>query len=359
MTYQYNWLEWEVTTNCNAACPQCPRNYYGGKTWPTLPIINNTLGWAKEHLPADFINNLKRIDFCGTYGDPMLNNELPEIIKWLLSVNPRLEISLKTNGGLRDTAWWAKLAGLLGPNGYVFFSIDGLADTNHLYRRKVDFNKTIENATAFINAGGRAYWNYIVFKHNQHQVEQARELSKQLGFAEFNIKLTGRFFNKKHEIQQSLAVYNEAGDIEYHIDIPDDPKYVNCSYSKIEFIKTKETLTNYFKTTSVACKSANIKKIYLSADGYVFPCGWLADRMYGYEVESSSYKAELTKLFDLAGGEHLANANHTDIREIVHGPWFDVLQSSWNTEHRLERCGAICGNKFDLVNTQNKLVKVY
>lgn len=354
-------LEWEVTTNCNASCPQCPRNYYGGKTWPTLPILNNSLDWAKTHLPTDFINNLYRIDFCGTYGDPILNNELHSIIEWLLTVNPSLEISLKTNGGLRDTSWWAKLANVIGPNGYVFFSIDGLADTNHIYRRKVEFDKTINNAKAFIDAGGKAYWNYIVFKHNQHQVEDAHALSKQLGFVEFNIKRTGRFFNKKHEVQKSLAVYSEAGDIEYHIEVPDDPNYVNPSYSKIELIKTKDSLTNYFKNTSVSCKSKKLKKIYLSADGYVFPCGWLADRIYGYEVENKSITTELDTLFKSAGGAHLANINNTSIHQIIDGPWFNTLQTSWSTDHKLERCSAICGDndKIDLINSQNELVKVY
>ena len=359
MTYEYNLLEWEVTTNCNAACPQCPRNYYGGKTWSSLPVINNNLEWAKKHLPSDFINNLDRIDFCGTYGDPILNNDLPNIIEWLLTVNPSLEISLKTNGGLRDTSWWARLAKVIGPKGYVFFSIDGLADTNHLYRRKVSFNKAIDNAKAFINAGGKAYWNYIVFKHNQHQVEEAHALSKELSFADFNIKRTSRFFNKKHEIQQTLAVYSEEGEVEYHIEIPTDPQYINSSYSKIEFIKTKDTLKNYFKNTSVTCKSKNLKKLYLSADGYVFPCGWLADRIYGYEVESNNDTIELEKLFELAGGKEVANVNHTDIHQIINGAWFDKLESSWTADYKLERCGAICGDQIDLINDQNELVKIY
>jgi MoaA/NifB/PqqE/SkfB family radical SAM enzyme len=241
----------------------------------------------------------------------------------------------------------------------VFFSIDGLADTNHLYRRKVSFNKAIDNAKAFINAGGKAYWNYIVFKHNQHQVEEAHALSKELGFADFNIKRTSRFFNKKHEIQQTLAVYSEAGEVEYHIEIPTDPQYINSSYSKIEFIKTKDTLKNYFKNTSVTCKSKNLKKLYLSADGYVFPCGWLADRIYGYEVESNNDTVELDDLFQHAGGKHLANVNHTDIHQIINGKWFDTLESSWSNDNKLERCGAICGDQIDLINDQNELVKIY
>ena len=359
MIYEYDFLEWEITTACNAACPQCPRNYYGGKTWENLPILQNSLSWAQEHLPTEFIQHLRRVDFCGTYGDPILNNEFPEIISWLLSVNPKLEISVKSNGGLRNTNWWSKLAQILGNNGYVFFGIDGLEDTNHLYRRRTNFNKVIKNAKAFIDAGGRAYWSYIVFKHNQHQVEQARQLSEDLGFVDFNVKLTNRFFNKQHELQKSLAVYNEKGEVEYTIEIPDDPQYVNSSYSKIDFIRATGPLREHFKQTTVECKFKKFGRIYLSAEGYVFPCGQLHDRMYGFESEQHEDRQQLENLFKLAGGRNMANINYTSIDQIVNGPWFDTLQSSWTNKHRLNRCEVICGAEINLLGTQNKLVKVF
>ena len=41
MIVDYNDLEVcqiELTTDCGAGCPQCPRNVYGGKTVDGLPI---------------------------------------------------------------------------------------------------------------------------------------------------------------------------------------------------------------------------------------------------------------------------------------------------------------------------------
>lgn len=350
MTYKYDFLEWEITTACNAACPQCPRNYYGGKTWHTLPIVQNSLTWAKQYLPTDFIQRLRRIDFCGTYGDPIVNNELTDIVSWLLEVNPELSISIKTNGSLRDNIWWAELAKALGTNGSVFFGIDGLADTNYLYRKKTDFDKIIENATAFIKAGGVANWNYIVFKHNEHQVDEARQLSFDLGFANFNLKLTGRFFNKNHEMVNSVEVYNDKDQPEYKIEIPTRTEYVNSAYTKINIIDTDNTKIN--------CKFMNLKRIYLSAEGFVFPCGWLHDRMYGYEAEQHPDHQKLENLFELAGGRKLANIVHTPIDDIINGAWFKTLQESWNNHNiTLDRCKIICGNNGDLIGNQNKLVQ--
>jgi len=351
MIYKYDFLEWEITTACNAACPQCPRNYYGGKTWKTLPIIQNSLAWAKEHLPAHFIQHLRRIDFCGTYGDPILNNELTNIVRWLLEVNPDLEISIKTNGSLRETEWWTELAHAIGKNGSVFFGIDGLADTNHLYRKKTDFNKIIENATAFIQAGGLAHWSYIVFRHNEHQVDEARQLSEQLGFVGFNVKLTSRFFNKNHEMVDSITVHNDRNQPDYQLEIPTRPEYVNDAYGKINVVNANPV---------IKCKCLERTRIYLSAEGLVFPCGWLHDRLYGYEAEQHSDHERLTHLFEVAGGKHLADVNHTPIDDIINGPWFNTIMNSWTDPTvRLTRCEIMCGNPVDLINNQNKLVEVF
>ena len=352
MTYKYDFLEWEITTACNAACPQCPRNYYGGKTWHTLPIVQNNLDWAKQYLPTDFIQNLRRIDFCGTYGDPVINNELVDIVSWLLKVNPKLSISIKTNGSLKDVAWWSQLAKVLDANGSVFFGIDGLADTNHLYRKKTNFDKIIENATAFIQSGGVAYWNYIVFKHNEHQVDEARRLSSELGFANFNLKLTGRFFNKNHDMVESVTVHNDKNQPEYKIEIPARKEYINSTYTKINVIDSNNTKIN--------CKSMNLNRIYLSAEGFVFPCGWLHDRMYGYEAEQHPDHQKLQDLFKLAGGRKLANINYTPIEDIVNGTWFKIIQDSWtNHDSALERCKFMCGSNADLIPSQNELVQKF
>ena len=64
----------------------------------------------------------------------------------------------------------------------MWFSIDGLKNTNELYRRKLEWEKLMRNASAFIEAGGVAYWDMLVFKHNEHQIEEVRQLAKNMGF---------------------------------------------------------------------------------------------------------------------------------------------------------------------------------
>ena len=111
----------ELTSECGAGCPQCPRNVYGGKTVDDLPICELSLFDIKKIFPKELVKRLRLIFFCGTYGDPIWAKDILPVIKWFRSVNPNLEIGLNTNGSARNEKWWSDLSNTLGPNGYVVF----------------------------------------------------------------------------------------------------------------------------------------------------------------------------------------------------------------------------------------------
>jgi MoaA/NifB/PqqE/SkfB family radical SAM enzyme len=353
--YLFDSIEWEITSACNAACPQCPRNYYGSYTWPNLPIVQIDLDWVKKYLPESVWLSMRRIDFCGTYGDPIMNNNLISIIEWIKTVNPKVKIEIKTNGGIRDNHWWKKLASVLSDKDHVVFGIDGLEDTNHLYRRGVNYEKVIENAKSFISAGGKAYWSFIVFKHNQHQVDEARLLSKELGFQDIIVKKTWRFFNKNHEYQDRYAVLSKDEKVEYYLEMPSNSDYINEGYQTIKFLDKKyNNFKNYLQTTEINCHEKAAKQIYISAEGLVFPCGWIHDRMYGYEAEQHSDHDKLYDIIDRAGGMKMLNLNYTNLNSIVSGEFFRLFQDSWTNNSRLERCSLICGTELNGIKSQNQ-----
>ena len=76
---------------------------------------------------------------------------------------------------------------------YDVFSIDGLEDTNHIYRVGVQFKKIMENAKAYIDTGASAHWDMLVFDHNKHQVDECRQLADTMGFTWFRSKETDRW----------------------------------------------------------------------------------------------------------------------------------------------------------------------
>lgn len=352
MTYSYNdikSIELEISTFCNAACPQCPRNILGGKTIDNLPLINWTMQQFRSILKVEFIQQLEMVYFCGTYGDPMTNPDIVNMCKWLKTINPNLKIGIHTNGGVGKTITYTQLASIVN---FIAFGIDGLEDTNHLYRRNTSWNSIIKNVKSFIESGGYAIWDFIVFRHNQHQVDIAKKLSQQLKFKEFNVKKTGRFFNKEHQLVDSVDVINTQGVKEYTLQLPDKVEFVNREYQRIKEINLNE----YIENTKINCYWLKHNMLYIGADGNVFPCGLLHDRLYGVESERSVDHKKILHMMNDIGDKQLANIFHTDLEEIVNGAWFKKIQSSW-TSDRLQRCGVFCGEKINLLADQSSSIK--
>lgn len=330
-----NVVELEITSKCNAACPQCIRNFYGGPKWPSVPLVSLKLDFLKDKL-SELLAESNVLHLCGTYGDPCVHNQFIDIVRWAKTF-PNLELRINTNGGMKKS-FWAELAHLLGPNDRVIFGIDGLHDTNHLYRRNVEWDVLMNNTKQFIDAGGNAVWQFIVFEHNQHQVEKAHELSKSMGFSDFYIKKTTRFLDKKHiEIEKTPVL--DKNKI-YFIKPPTDKKYLNEGYASIH--------GRDFMNEEIWCMAKKHNNIYIGSDGYVFPCGWVHDRLYGYEPESTVDVVRIENLFNMAGGREKANIYYTPIKDIIYGKWFEVMENSWNNEHRLERCARQCGKNSTL-----------
>lgn len=348
MTYLYSSIksiELEISTYCNAACPQCPRNYYGGKIIESLPMINWSLNDLKTALNTDFVKQLESVYFCGTYGDAFANKNLTLMCRWLRDQNPLLKIGIHTNGGLGQVRTYQELAPVVD---FIAFGIDGLEDTNHLYRRNVNWDTVMRNVKVFIDSGGYAIQDFIVFKHNQHQINEAKELSRQLGFKEFNIKKTSRFFNKSHDLVNSVDVLNDQGVKEYHIELP-DAEWTNNAYNVIRQIDFKKYITD----TNISCFWMNHNMLYIGADGYTFPCGGLHDRLYGAEVNGTPDQQKIYSMMEQAGGKHKANVFKTSLRDIVEGSWFKTIAHSW-TNNRLERCAVLCGEQIKLLSVQNE-----
>lgn len=262
----------ELSTICNASCPQCSRNVHGGKKIRSLPLVSMSLEKFKNIFSKDLIVQLKQIDICGVYGDPATAPQTLEIIKYLRITNPAIRIVFETNGSLKTPEWWKELAKYVDKS---VFGIDGLEDTNHIYRRGVEWNKLMKNVKSFIDAGGRSQWSFIVFKHNEHQVEAAKKLSKELGFTRFQLVKTNRFFSKlTRKVEEKFAVHDKKGNLEYFLEMPTKGDYKNASVFHSKMIGS-EGVKKVLKKAQIECKYQIRKKLYVSAEGYLLPCCWL------------------------------------------------------------------------------------
>lgn len=230
-------LHLEPTDACNLACPLCARetNYDFDKS----QVTHLTIEQLKLAINEETISQLEKMFMCGNYGDPAAGKNTLDLYHYFRSLNPSITLGMNTNGGLKSADWWIKLANILSqPKDYVVFSIDGLEDTNHIYRKNIHWDTLIRNATAFIDAGGSAHWDMLVYKHNEHQVDQCQELAKQLGFKWFRAKVSKR------------------------------PLTDNLEYP-IHWNK------NSYTNGPIKCRALQENSIYIDARGKRSPCCWL------------------------------------------------------------------------------------
>ncbi len=181
-------IDLECTTFCNLKCPECNRtldkDYVSSILNTTHITLENCKTWFK---PTELIN-LTDVRFCGAIDEALMNPELTDILDFFLDeFNSVNYIDIRTNGAVRTPAFWTNLVNHLPTKHVIVFGLDGLEDTNHIYRVGAKWEKIINNAKAFISAGGNASWQFIEFEHNKHQIEEAKQLAKELGFKEFRL----------------------------------------------------------------------------------------------------------------------------------------------------------------------------
>lgn len=316
-------LNLEPTNICQARCPQCLRT-------PTDGSLNKTLNdqldldVLKTQISPEFWRNLTHIEFNGTTGDCMAYQDILELVRFIKSVSDA-PIAISTNGGLGTTAKWQELATILDTNDTVTFGIDGLEDTHQLYRIGVDYNLVIKHATVFINAGGQAHWQYIAFKHNEHQIEKARMLSKELGFKRFFLRKSGRF--------------NSTGQLDVFLDGRISHRLEQTS---ITTGIMKESEQHTIKSKEIKCEAIDTKWLAIYADGTVWPCCHLQ----GVHLVNHFHMSKLInkKIIDVIGDYSRIDLHNYTLDAIISS---DIFQhnypNSFTSKQPIPVCLSECG----------------
>ena len=333
-------INFELSSHCNSKCPQCPRYDMFGNVFKDLNITHLDSNIIKK-LPIEKMKNLKKISFCGNFGDPLMHPELDDIIDFF----KKLKISISTNASLRNKKWWHKLG--KNKNVKVIFCIDGIGKEHELYRRNTSYEKIIENAKSFIQAGGTALWQFIVFQHNEHQIAEAKKLSKQVGFKEITFMYSDRFDNNN-----VWKVY-------------DNNKYLYDLKKATNQITLREDLDTiagekYWKQLNknkgeISCIWSERKRIYIHSDGLVYPCCMLGGISSGKNIEKLMLKKIINDYKNI-------DLHHNDFEEILMSEIFQkTLPNSFKNDpfshpSCIEWCNKSTGKyyKRDLntVNTQ-------
>jgi len=321
----------ELTTRCNARCPMCMRNYRGhdynsGYPDTELYFADIVHIFKKPLLQQLAQNPVYGANFNGNLGDFAVSRDGVEIANYFASAG--VKVNINTNGSSRSPGWWAKLA---HPNIQIGFALDGLADTHALYRQDTDWHKIIENASAFIQAGGRAIWRFVPFDHNKHQEQECRRLARELGFVNFENIYDGR---------DAGPVYTRSGEFSHWLGPASSPPPIkDMLQSHVTWFDSKTIkLQKDTSELNLRCQHKVNREIYLAADGTVYPCCYLGFYPTQMNHAGNSQIKEIVQ--DNNALEH-------DLEHCLE--WFDQVEQSWAKE------SIAAGRLYSCVNSCNQV----
>jgi MoaA/NifB/PqqE/SkfB family radical SAM enzyme len=298
-------VQLEITDYCNAFCPQCERSQIDPKY---LNKNHLTLQNIKDIFDPYEWKGLRTVLFCGNKDEPTMNKDLIPMIKYLREKLPSIEISIGTNGGARSAAWWKELAQF---DVCVKFGFDGLEDTNHIYRVGVKWEHAIRNMRAYIGAGGRAEWQFIIFEHNKHQIEEAKQMATKEGCVKFFEVISNRA-PKKNKEGTAIKAVNDF--------VPERPKVTHC----VAKICSKPNMFNI---------NPGLGSIYITVHGYLIPCCWMGTNLRMRELHASA--------IGIDPDSH--NIHYNNVQDIINGEMFYHIHDSLN---EMPVCVSLCGKDY-------------
>lgn len=335
----------EPTSYCNAKCPHCPRfdiTHHDvfestGKIHPDLTLSHCDIPAIIKNLDLANLQNLSNVILEGDKGDPMMHPQIEDLIDAFCRCPSQPNVVLTTNGSIRPPSWWAKLAQKCYSNLEVVFSIDGLHDTNHLYRVGLDYDRILNNANSFIANGGRAIWKMLAFKHNHHQLAAAEQLSKTMGFAGFYSRAC--IIHRFKEMNQWPVITDNT---KYYIE-----PVIHSERTVFHRAKGNKSIQSH-TNENILCPNLSRGQIYINHLSQVVPCC-----MMHFDTELKYPGTEQLRAMT-AGFDNL-DLSQLTLYEILQGDFFSrTLQESFFGEHWHETCIKSCRTqiikKMELIN---------
>lgn len=294
----------EATSKCTLECPLCDR------TWFYETFKKRNLHEVNVDNVVKFVGPNVEINFCGNNGDPIYHSKFIEMCKKLKDNNCKLQIT--TNGSAKTKKWWASLNAVLDKDDRITFSIDGLEDTNHIYRKNAKWKSIMDAIQVLQKRKCQMQWKFIVFKHNQHQISEANTLSKKLGFDKFKLEKSDRWLGKK--------------------DLMPDREYIDSYYEQQQNILVDKNFQTEMKPWCIV-KNQPSKDLYIDAEGNFYPCCWIGTYRYKYNNVFSPKTSD----FNIKNNTLETILNNQKVKE------FFESTKDFNSAH--ECCKIQCGVK--------------
>lgn len=242
----------EPTTSCNLKCPECPSG---------LRSFSRPIGMLAPELNQSIIDQLSdNLTYITYYfqGEPYLNKDFLSMVGYASSRN--IYTATSSNAHYLDDSNCQKTieSGL----NRLIISIDGANQVSYeKYRIGGNLSKVIEGTKNIVQWKKKLksktpfiIWQFIVFGHNEHEVDDIVKLAKEIGVDHLSIK-TAQIYN-----------FESGSDL-----LPKDPKYSRYIKKGLSY-KIKNGLLSHCWRMWHAC--------VITWDGKVVPCCFDKDGTY-------------------------------------------------------------------------------
>lgn len=346
----------ELSSKCNAACPGCMRFVSNS------PIVNPALVQEEitydmfvKWFPKEICSNIYSWILCGNYGDPFTCRDLYSIVEYICKHSPG-NIQINTNAGLRSPELYRKIGKLFNqsssqadvvPHRVIAFSIDGLEDTNHIYRRNVKWSRVWDNLMAYVDTGATAHWDFLQFKHNAHQVKEAKKLADQYGIS-FVLK------NPFGVDKTAMPVYNKDLKLDYIIEHAVYYGYPAYTPAPSDYVASPpppivaEGCINCMakRKASPPYHEKEVIEIFVNPAGQVLPCCFVGNRM---NITHMPDAVQIRAIQESMGNSN--NLKHHSLQEILDNKVLDLWSNSWENKS-ISICWTQCGTS----NTKERVI---
>ena len=178
-------IDFEPTTSCNLRCPECPSG---------LRKFSRPTGMLEMNRFKKTVDEISKHSFYLMFyfqGEPFLNSNFLEMVTYAKSKNLYVATSTNAHYLTEEKSEEVIASGL----DRLIISIDGIDQEAYgKYRIGGHLEKVLEGTKRIVEAkrkqqkGPHIIWQFIVFKHNEHQINDVKDLGKELGVDEVRIK---------------------------------------------------------------------------------------------------------------------------------------------------------------------------
>jgi MoaA/NifB/PqqE/SkfB family radical SAM enzyme len=153
---------------------------------------------------SKIIKKANSISFCGQISDPIYHPNFSDILTLCSTYNTK-KFTVNTNGTRKSMDWWKKV--FIHKNIQWIFGLDGASqETANIYRINTNFEEVLSVMKLGASMGRSIIWQFIPFKHNEHEIEQVKQLASINGIT-LKLLLSNRWTNEHPVIKPPSDMY--------------------------------------------------------------------------------------------------------------------------------------------------------